>query len=281
MQLTKQYACHGGTLGYYQHQSSATQTMMDFTLFSPPKSAKKVQGKPVPLLVFLSGLTCTADNFTTKGTAYKRAAELGFAVLAPDTSPRGESVADVDSYDLGQGASFYVNATQAPYNSHYQMEDYIVHDLVPTIIQSKNATIDQDNIYISGHSMGGHGALTLFLKHPTLFKSCTAFSPIVAPSQVPWGQKAFQAYFGDDQQQWQQADACALVSAQTQARSPILIDQGLADQFFTEQLQPALFAQACAKVGQPLTLRTHPGYDHSYFFIQSFIDDHLNWHSAL
>lgn len=278
MNIEKQHICHGGTLTYYVHDSRETKTPMRFTLFMPPV-LKQDQGK-VPYVVFLSGLTCTAENFTTKADAYRMAAELGIAVLAPDTSPRGESVADNPDYDLGQGAGFYVDATEAPWNEHFRMESYITQELLPMV--EAHQGLDPKRCSIMGHSMGGHGALTLYFRHKGRFASCSAFSPIVAPTQVPWGQKAFAAYLGSDQGKWNEHDATYLVSKDQAAaqNAPILIDQGGADSFLIEQLKPQLFEEACRTAGQKLTLRIHDGYDHSYFFIQSFIDDHLAWHKA-
>ncbi len=274
MQCEKSHQCHGGTVSYYTHQSDATQTPMRFTLFLPPQ----VEHKPVSYLLFLSGLSCTEDNFTTKANAYKKASELGMAILVPDTSPRGNNVPDDAQYDLGQGASFYLDATQQPWAKHFQMESYIIKELLPLV--EKNQPLDPAKRFISGHSMGGHGALTLYFKHPNLFASCTALSPIIAPSQVPWGQKAFKAYLGDNENEWHKHDASKLVAQLKNAKKnrAILIDQGSNDPFLTEQLKPDLFAEACQKSGQTLELRKHQGYDHSYFFIQSFIEDHLEWH---
>ena len=277
MHLEKSHVCHGGTLHYYSHESKVTQTTMRFSLFLPQKAQKE----KVPYMLFLSGLTCTAENFTTKAGAYAKASELGLAILAPDTSPRGENVPDAETYDLGQGAGFYLDATQEPWAKHFRMESYLIEELVPTA--EAEFTLRGAQKFICGHSMGGHGALTLYFKYPELFKSCSAFAPIVAPSQVPWGQKVFKAYLGDTPSEWQQHDACFLVENATNPKqnNPILIDQGLADGFLAEQLKPHLFQEACDRVGQKLTLREHPGYDHSYFFIQSFIEDHLNWHHNL
>jgi S-formylglutathione hydrolase len=274
MKFEKEHICHGGKLGYYSHDSAETGTEMRFSLFLPPN----VQ-EPVPYVVFLSGLTCTEDNFTTKAHAYKAAADLGLAVLAPDTSPRGDGVADDEAYDLGQGAGFYLDAGQEPWSSHFRMESYIMGELLPLV--EGECGLDVSRKSITGHSMGGHGALTLYFRHPEVFQSCSAFAPIVAPSQVPWGQKAFQAYLGDDEMLWAQHDACALVSRADAAdqNAEILIDQGGADAFLEEQLKPHLFEEACAKAGQKLTLRMQEGYDHSYFFIQSFIENHLKWHA--
>ncbi len=275
MKCEQSYACHGGSLTYYMHHSDATQTQMRFSLFLPPKIKEK---KSVPLMLFLSGLTCTEENFTTKAGAYQKAAELGIAILAPDTSPRGENVPDNEAYDLGQGAGFYIDATQAPWAKHFQMESYLMKELLPLIEQKY--FMNTRHKFICGHSMGGHGALTLYFKYPEYFTSCSAFSPIVAPTKTPWGHKAFTAYLGKDRTEWQKHDACALVAKTKDANQnlPILIDQGLSDQFLDNQLKPQLFKDACDKAGQQLNLRTHRDYDHSYFFIQSFINDHLEWH---
>ena len=270
MKLEKQHHCHGGILAYYSHESAETKTSMRFTMFTPPEDTKSGG-----LVVFLSGLTCTEDNFTTKAGSYQKAAELGLHVLAPDTSPRGENVPDNEGYDLGQGAGFYLDATQGPWSEHFRMESYLIKELIPQC--EGTFDIDPTQKAIMGHSMGGHGALTLYFKHPETFASCSALSPIVAPSQVPWGHKAFGAYLGDDQSAWKEHDATELV-AKNSSDTAILIDQGLADDFLEEQLKPDLFAAACDTAGQALTLRKHEGYDHSYFFIQSFIDEHLEWH---
>ncbi len=273
MKIEKEHLCHGGRLLYCSHDSQATKTSMRFSVFLPPQATKG----DVPYILFLSGLTCTEDNFTTKANAYQNAAKQGVAIIAPDTSPRGDDVANDDAYDLGQGAGFYINATQEPWDAHFQMEDYIIKDLLP-LVEGELPLLPRKSI--TGHSMGGHGALTLYFKYPSLFQSCSAFSPIVAPSQVPWGHKAFRAYLGDDQAEWQNHDACALVSKAQDAsdNAPILIDQGKADDFLEGQLKSHLFADACQNAGQALTMRMHDGYDHSYFFIQSFMDDHIDWH---
>lgn len=274
MKCKKKYQCHGGTLGYYSHESVETGTSMRFTLFEPAENKKTGA-----LVIFLSGLTCTEDNFTTKSGAYKKAAELGLTILVPDTSTRGDDVPDDDAYDLGQGAGFYLDATQEPWAKNFRMESYLMKELIPQCEVAFDLDTTQKSIM--GHSMGGHGALTLYLKYPEQFQSCSAFSPIVAPSQVPWGRKAFSAYLGDDQEVWKLHDAIALVQSSNAVseNSEILIDQGLADDFLEEQLQPELFEAACKSAGQKLTVRRHTGYDHSYFFIQSFIDDHLEWHA--
>ncbi|TNE28219.1 MAG: S-formylglutathione hydrolase [Alphaproteobacteria bacterium] len=269
--IEKTHFCHGGQLYYCSHDSRETGTQMRFSLFLPPQASGGT-----PYVIFLSGLTCTEDNFTTKAGAYAKAAALGIAVLAPDTSPRGEDVADDDAYDLGQGAGFYLDALQEPWKKHFRMESYLVSELLPLAEQSFG--LDPKRKSITGHSMGGHGALTLYFRHPGLFQSCSAFAPIVAPAQVPWGQKAFTAYLGDSRETWLAHDATELVS-KAATEKEILIDQGLADPFLEEQLQPELFQTACNKVGQKLTLRLQDGYDHSYFFIQSFIGDHLKFHA--
>ena len=278
MQIKQEHICFGGTLKIIEHASDALSCNMTFSVFVPDVTSSQEHAA----LMFLSGLTCTHDNFTTKAGAYKKAAELGLIVIAPDTSPRGADVPDdKDSYDFGKGAGFYINATQQPWSKNYQMESYIAQEL-PQILSAEMG-VNTKKMGISGHSMGGHGALTLCLKYPEVFKSVSAFAPIVAPSQVPWGHKAFSRYIGDDQVEWQKHDAVALMEkSQNRSDYPnILIDQGVGDQFLEEQLQPQLFEQACTGVDQSLSLRFHEGYDHSYFFIQSFIDDHLEHHHKI
>lgn len=273
LEITSGQKLFGGALKYGKHPSTTNKCDMSFAIFIPPKHTR-----PIPYLLFLSGLTCTAENFATKSGAFKKAAELGIAILIPDTSPRGDNVANDESYDLGQGAGFYLNATQQPWVQHFQMEDYIINELIPNAQEQFN--LDPKHKAISGHSMGGHGALTLYYKHPEAFMSCSAFSPIVAPSTAPWGKKAFSAYLGTDETTWNAHDACQLVAhaPKEQLQTEILIDQGLADNFLKEQLKPERFEQACKKFGQKLRLRRHEGYDHSYFFIQTFIDAHLDFH---
>lgn len=273
MNVTKTHKVSGGTLRYCVHDSAATQTPMTFSVFTPPGDG------PFPVLVWLSGLTCTEDNFTTKAGAYGAAAAHGMMIVAPDTSPRGENVADDEAYDLGQGAGFYVDATQSPWTPHFKMESYIVEDLLSAIAEDFPA--DMSRVGISGHSMGGHGALTLALKYPQRFKSVSAFAPIVSPTRCPWGEKAFTAYLGSDRKTWEAHDASLLIESGA-ARGhydDILIDQGTADNFLAEQLKPELFADACVKMGQKLTLRMQEGYDHSYFFMASFIAEHISWHA--
>lgn len=266
--------CHGGTVTVYKHAAKETSCDMRFSLFLPPQAET---GK-VPLLFWLSGLTCTEENFTTKANAYKKAAELGIAILAPDTSPRGDGVPNDDAYDLGQGAGFYVDATQEPWAKHFRMGSYVAKEL-PALVKEKFPQIDAAKLGIFGHSMGGHGALTLFFRHRDVFQSVSAFAPIVAPTYVPWGKKAFTAYFGNDQKVWAKHDSCAL-ALMSKNVPEILIDYGTADQFLDEQLKPLAFDGVCKKAGIPLKLRKQHGYDHSYYFIQSFIDDHLVHHKA-
>lgn len=277
MKTLETHLCFGGTLGVYEHESAVLGCRMIFSVFLPPQA----KDGDVPLLTFLSGLTCTHENFTTKAGAYGFAAAHGLAILAPDTSPRGDDVPDDDAYDFGKGAGFYINATRTPWNTHYQMESYITDEL--NALVCAHCPVAKDRQGITGHSMGGHGALTLGLKYPDLFKSISAFAPIVAPAHVPWGQKAFTGYLGDDQDVWQQHDACALITAAEDRRTypEILIDQGRGDNFLEEQLRPHLFEQACLKAQQALQLRMHDGYDHSYYFIQSFIADHVKHHAAI
>lgn len=275
IKIAASHACHGGTLHYVEHDSSTLSCPMRFSIFLPPQA----ENGRCQTLIYLSGLTCTEENFTAKGGAYKKAAELGQIIVAPDTSPRGADVANDESYDLGQGAGFYINATQAPWAAHYRMYDYIHDELRALIIE--NFPVDADRIGLFGHSMGGHGALTIFLKNPHVYKSVSAFAPICAPTQCPWGQKAFTAYLGEDKTMWAVHDATALMRGLPDASAlpPILIDQGLADKFLAEQLKPDVFADACKQQGVKLTLRFHENYDHSYFFIQSFMDDHLLHHA--
>ncbi|MGQ3017103.1 S-formylglutathione hydrolase [Phenylobacterium sp.] len=273
IEVLQQHRVHGGTLRYLRHQSAVTGTPMRFSLFLPEGEG------PFPLLVWLSGLTCTEDNFTTKAGAYGAAAAHGLAILAPDTSPRGEGVADDPAYDLGQGAGFYVDATQAPWTPHFQMETYVTGELLETVVAE--FPIARAQIGVSGHSMGGHGALTLALRHPDIFRSVSAFAPICSPTRCPWGEKAFSAYLGEDRAAWADHDAARLIEAgAAQGRfDDILVDQGLADNFLTDQLKPDLLEAACAAAGQKLTLRRQPGYDHSYFFMASFIADHVAFHA--
>ncbi len=264
-------ACFGGWQDVYRHTSAVLDCEMTVAVYLPPQA----EHGPCPVLYWLSGLTCTEQNFITKAGAQRYAAEHGIILVAPDTSPRGEDVADADGYDLGKGAGFYLNATRAPWADHYRMYDYIVDEL-PAWVQANLPA--NDVRAISGHSMGGHGALTIALKNPGRYRSVSAFSPIVAPSQVAWGQKAFTAYLGEDQTAWAQYDATALV-ADAQERLPLLIDQGSGDEFLDNQLRPQLLQAACEAAGHPLQLRMQPGYDHSYYFISSFIGEHIAHHA--
>lgn len=266
----------GGEVKYCTHISMVNHCEMSFSVFIPPQYDSTLSG--IPYLLFLSGLTCTEDNFTTKAGAFKKASELGLAILIPDTSPRGENVADVEAFDLGQGAGFYLDATQPPWAENFQMESYLLRELMPSA--EKIFGLANKEKSICGHSMGGHGALTLYYKYPDEFISCSAFAPIVALSQVPWGEKVLSAYVGGSKQEWKLHDACELVQKASNAllKQEILIDQGLTDRFLEEQLKPELFDSICKKIGQKLILRKHDGYDHSYFFIQTFIEDHLEFH---
>ena len=265
-------ACFGGWQDVYRHRSEVLGCDMTVGVYLPPQ----VEQGPCPVLYWLSGLTCTEQNFITKAGAQRYAAEHGIILVAPDTSPRGEGVADAEGYDLGKGAGFYVNATQAPWATHYRMYDYIVDELPAWVEADPMAS---DRRAISGHSMGGHGALTIALKNPGRYRSVSAFSPIVAPTQVPWGQKAFAAYLGDDREAWKAWDTVELVR-QAREQLPLLVDQGDADEFLQGQLKPELLQAAAAEAGHPLTLRMQPGYDHSYYFIASFIGDHIAHHAA-
>lgn len=268
-------ACHGGIQSFHGHASSACQTSMRFGVFTPP-GTKANQGL-FPVLWCLAGLTCNEETFAIKAGAQALAAELGLMLITPDTSPRGPGVADDAAWDMGQGASFYLDATQAPWAANFRMRTWLIDEL-PGVIAA-NFPADMTRQGITGHSMGGHGALTLALGHPGRFRSVSAFAPIVAPTQVPWGQKALPAYLGDDPAARAAQDACALIDGGARA-AELLVDQGEADQFLAEQLRPELLEDACARAGIPLTMRRHAGYDHGYWFIQSFVADHLRWHTA-
>lgn len=274
MELVQSNRSFDGEQRIYRFNSISLQGESRFGIYLP---AQALAGQACPTLFYLAGLTCTEETFAIKAHAQRLAAQLGLVLVTPDTSPRGEQVAQGDHWDIGQGAGFYINATQAPWAEHFQMESYIVEELYDLVIQQ--FAVQAERIGIFGHSMGGHGALTLALKYPEKFKSVSAFAPICAPSQCPWGEKAFSNYLGSDQAEWLKHDAIALVQTKTAHFADILIDQGLSDQFYS-QLNPALFQQACQAAGQPLTLREHAGYDHGYYFIQSFIDDHLQFHAV-
>lgn len=276
--LVSEHVCHGGVQRFYVHASSTIGLPMRFSVFLPQVCALE----KVPALLYLAGLTCTEETFPTKGGAQRLAAELGIALIAPDTSPRGAGVAgESESWDFGVGAGFYLDATQEPWAKHWRMESYLVAELLPGI--TDRLPIDPDRLGIFGHSMGGHGALTLAMRHRGTFRSVSAFAPICASSEVPWGKKAFTGHLGEDLAAWREHDACALM--QRQAAAPwsagVLIDQGLLDKFLIDQLHPHRFEAACAQVGQPLTLRKHVGYDHGYFFVQTFMADHLRHHHRI
>ncbi|HZV10940.1 MAG TPA: S-formylglutathione hydrolase [Novosphingobium sp.] len=263
----------GGEQGVYSHQSSATGTAMTFSVFVPPHA----EGARLPVLFYLSGLTCTHANVTEKGEYRRACAEQGVIFVAPDTSPRGEDVADDEAYDFGKGAGFYVNATEAPWAAHYRMRDYIEAEL-PALIAAQFPMADMSRQGITGHSMGGHGALTVALRNPGRFRSVSAFAPIVAPMQCPWGEKALAGYLGEDRAAWRAYDACALIA--DGARLPdLLVDQGAADGFLDGQLKTPLLEAACQAAGIPATIRLQQGYDHSYYFISTFMAEHVEWHA--
>ncbi len=271
------HKCSGGLLHFCQHDSETLHCSMRFSIFLPAESDQR----RVPILWWLSGLTCTEENFTVKAGAYSEAARLGLAIIAVDTSPRGEQVADDEAYDLGHGAGFYLDATESPWTPHFSMYSYITKEL--QVLVAIEFPVDANRQGISGHSMGGHGALVLGLRNPSLYKSISAFAPIVAPTRCPWGQKAFTAYLGNDRKDWASFDACQILKNGTSREDfpAILVDQGGADQFLEEQLKPELLADAAKQVGQEIHLRLQPGYDHSYFFVSSFIADHLQHHSEI
>ncbi|MDM0083333.1 S-formylglutathione hydrolase [Variovorax sp. J31P179] len=273
-----EHRCFGGTLRFLEHDARTIGLPMRFSVFLPPQAANG----PVPAVMYLAGLTCNEETFMVKAGAQRLAAELGLALIAPDTSPRGPAVEEIEgataSWDFGVGAGFYLDATEAPWSRHWRMESWIVDELLPLV--ARQLPIDGERIGVFGHSMGGHGALTLALRHPGRFRSLSALAPICAPTRCPWGEKAFGGYLGTDRAQWLAHDASALMQAQAKAPYPrgILIDQGLADKFLADQLHPQHFEAACAQAGQPLTLRRHAGYDHGYYFVQSFVADHLEHH---
>ena len=269
--MQSEQRCFGGVQRVYHYQSSATGTTMRFAAFVPPGNG------PFPVLWFLAGLTCTEENFITKAGAQRYATEHGVILIAPDTSPRGDDVPDDPAYDFGKGAGFYVDATEAPWAANYRMRSYIEDELPAVIAAALPADMARQGIM--GHSMGGHGALTIALRNPGRFRSVSAFAPIVSPIHCPWGEKALTGYLGADRAAWRAYDACALIEDGARVRE-ILVDQGDADQFLKEQLKPELLADACRKAGIGLTLRMQPGYDHSYYFIATFVGDHIAWHAA-
>lgn len=273
-ETVSQSRCFNGMQFVYRHVSRETSTPMRLAVFVPPQA----KDHKVPVVWFLSGLTCTEENFTVKAGAQRVASELGLMLIAPDTSPRGEGVPDdpEGAYDFGLGAGFYVDAVEAPFAKHYRMRSYIERELPDLIAQSLPADMSRQGI--TGHSMGGHGALTIALRNPGRYKAVSAFAPIASPMNCPWGEKALSNYIGPDRSAWRDYDTCALIEGG--ARLPdLLVDQGTADSFLDSQLKPQLLEEACARAGQPLTLRRQEGYDHSYFFIATFIEDHLRWHA--
>jgi S-formylglutathione hydrolase len=279
LQTLSEHRCFGGVQRFHQHPSREIGLPMRFSIFLPPQA----EHAPVPAVLYLAGLTCNEETFAAKAGAQRMAAELGLALIAPDTSPRGAAAEAIDgaaaSWDFGIGAGFYLDATEAPWATHWRMESWLLKELLPLVAQS--VPIDGERIGIFGHSMGGHGALTLALRHPGRFRSLSALAPICAPTRCPWGEKAFGGYLGPDRSRWAAHDASALMQSQPTAPYPggILVDQGLADKFLAEQLHPHLFEAACAAASQPLALRRHEGYDHGYYFIQSFVADHLAHHA--
>jgi S-formylglutathione hydrolase len=273
MERLESHACFGGTQEVWRHRSQVLGCEMRLGVYLPPQAAHA----PCPVVYWLSGLTCSEQNFITKAGAQAHAARLGLVLVAPDTSPRGEGVADEPGYDIGLGAGFYVDATQDPWARHYRMHDYVTGEL-PGLVDGQFPT--NGARAISGHSMGGHGALVAALRHPGRYRSVSAFAPIAAPSRVPWGEKAFSRYLGEDRATWAAWDACELVRSPLPERLPLRIEQGGADEFLDTQLRPDLLEAACRDRGHPLDLRLRPGYDHSYYFIASFIGEHLDFHAA-
>jgi len=274
LETLSQHRCFGGTQGFYRHASATIGLPMRFSVYQPPQA----QHGPVPVLFYLAGLTCTEETFMIKAGAQRFAARHGIMLVAPDTSPRGAGIdGEADSWDFGVGAGFYLDATEAPWSAHYKMYSYVVRELRELVLAQFPARAERIGIF--GHSMGGHGALTIALKNPDLYRSVSAFAPIAAPMQCPWGEKAFSGYLGTDRDSWRAYDASALMQElKTPFPQGILIDQGSDDQFLEKQLLPERFEAACAAAGQPLTLRRQPGYDHGYYFISTFIEDHLEFH---
>ena len=274
MRVLSEHVCFGGMQRFLAHESRECRTEMRFSVYEPPQARER----PVPVLYYLAGLTCTEETFMVKAGAQRLAAELGLMLVSPDTSPRQPRLPGDDaSWDFGLGAGFYVDATQPPWSSHYRMYRYVTRELPELIAANFPALPDRQGIF--GHSMGGHGALVCALRNPAQYRSVSAFAPIAAPTRCPWGTKAFSGYLGSDESAWREYDATELV-ARRPFHGPILIDQGSADKFLAEQLNPELFAEACRRAGQAFELRMHPGYDHGYYFIQTFMADHLAWHAS-
>jgi len=292
LELKSEHRCYQGWQRYYEHPSDTIGLPMRFSIYLPPQAQaysavqhpedpRRYGQQACPVLFFLAGLTCTEETFMIKAAAQQFAAQHGLILVTPDTSPRGANIdGEDDDWDFGSGAGFYLDATQPPWNQHYRMESYIVDELCPLITAGFAQKTQQVGVF--GHSMGGHGALVLAQRHLGLFKSVSAFAPIAAPTQCPWGKKAFTGYLGPDEEQWKQYDASVLMATQKTAPYPagILVDQGLADPFLENELYPEVFEQACAKVKQPLTLRRHEGYDHGYYFIMTFMRDHIEFHAS-
>jgi S-formylglutathione hydrolase len=277
IELTSAHGCFGGRVAYYRHRSEVNDCEMRFAVFTPPQA----KTREVPLLTYLAGLTCTEETFMIKAGAQRLAAEIGLMLVAPDTSPRGEGVPDdlEGGWDFGLGAGFYLDASEQPWARHYRMASYVTGELQGILAEHFPADLGRQGLF--GHSMGGHGALTLGLKHPELYSSLSAFAPICAPSQCPWGRKAFSGYLGEDHSRWGTHDATVLLRGLGDAAEwpPLLVDQGLDDQFLGRELYPHLLEEACAEVGYPLALRRHAGYDHGYYFIATFMEDHLEHHA--
>lgn len=275
IELIEKHHCFGGNQFVYSHRSNTTNCTMRFAIFLPPQA----NTRKVPALYWLSGLSSNEQNFITKAGAQRVAAELGLAIICPDTSPRGVTLpGDQDCYDFGAGAGFYLDAIQEPWAQYYQMNRYVTKELYQLV--NDNFPINEHQLGIFGHSMGGHGALTLAIKNPDIYKSVSAFAPLCAPMQCPWGQKAFHGYLGNNKDVWKNHDACELIKKNGWPHSSILIDQGTADPFLEEQLHPELFREACQHAGVDITLRMQDGYDHGYFFIASFVEEHLRFHAA-
>ncbi|MBK4737109.1 S-formylglutathione hydrolase [Noviherbaspirillum pedocola] len=277
MELLAGHACFGGRQAFYRHASEEIGSPMRFSVYCPPQQAQQ----PVPVLFYLAGLTCTEETFMIKAGAQRYAAEHGIMLVAPDTSPRDTGIADaVQDWDFGEGAGFYLDATEEPYRARFRMESYLVRELVPLVLS--HFAVLPERVGVFGHSMGGHGALVMALRHPQVFRSVSAFAPIAAPSACPWGEKAFSRYLGRNRDAWLQYDASELMKKRrTPFPDGIWIDQGLEDKFLHAQLKPESFEAACAEAAQPLTLRRHPGYDHGYYFISSFMADHLAFHARI